>query len=140
MHTHWLKVYSIDMSDRTEPESTIVGLFELPIEQIVACIDKLLKSRLNTTVTDYTQRNTPIDGCQWDIDLPDESGYISVRKSLFDDAKYSISAGIKQSSKDPAIELAKVHTECLHACLALVKPADQPITTTIDTNQAKSNK
>tara|TARA_Y100000814_G_C12031155_1_gene299166 strand:+ start:120 stop:518 length:399 start_codon:yes stop_codon:yes gene_type:complete len=127
------------MSDRTEPENNLVGLFDLPIEQIVDCIGKLLKSRDNTTVTEYTQRNSLRDSYQWDIDLPGESGYISVRKSLLDDAKYKISAGIKQSAKNPAVELAKVHTECLYACLMLAKLAEQSVETNTSTDTAKLN-
>lgn len=107
------------MSDRTAPESILEPLFDLPIEQIVACIDKLLETRLDITVTNYTQRDRPIDSCQWDIELPGESGYISVRKSILDKNTYGISSGIQRTDQGKAVELVKVHKACLQACLNL---------------------
>ena len=107
------------MSDRTEPEIIFEPIFKLPIEQIVSCIDKLLKTRLDITVTNYTERDHPIDSYTWDIELSSESGYISVRKSILDKTTYGISSGIKRTDRGNAVELPKVHKSCLQACLDL---------------------
>ena len=112
------------MSDRTEPENILEPIFDLPIEEILACIDKLLETRLDITVTKYTHRD-PIDSYQWDIELPGESGYISVRKSILDKTTYGISSGIKRTVKGKAVELVKVHKACLQACLDLATLAEQ---------------
>jgi len=113
------------MSDRTEPEIILEPTFKLPIEQIVACIDKLLETRLDITVANYTQRDYPIDSYTWDIELPGESGYISVRKSILDKTTYGISSGIKRTDQGKAVELPKVHKSCLQACLDLTTLAEQ---------------
>ena len=93
------------MSDRTEPEIIFEPIFKLPIEQIVSCIDKLLKTRLDITVTNYTERDHPIDSYTWDIELSSESGYVSVRKSILDKTTYGISSGIKRTDRGNAVEL-----------------------------------
>jgi hypothetical protein len=113
------------MSDRTEPEIILEPIFKLPIEQIVACIDKLLETRLDITVANYTQRDHPIDSYTWDIELPGESGYISVRKSILDKTTYGISSGIKRTDQGKAVELPKIHKSCLQACLDLATLAEQ---------------